>query len=71
MDDNTVDQLHTLTSRLQEYLVEAKDLRMRLTNALEANIWPELRSASGRVTDIPGQRDARASEERRSRQRLS
>ena len=69
MKDETVDQLQTLTSRLQECLVEAKDLRMRLTAALSANVWPDVPSASRRVSGIPGPPRVRPSGDRRTRQR--
>jgi hypothetical protein len=44
--------LHELLNRLAERLAEAERIRARFTSAHNANVWPELRSAS-RGAHIP------------------
>lgn len=36
-------RLQTLTVRLTAHIVEARDVRARLVQALEANAWPDVR----------------------------
>ena len=43
--DETFVRLQTLTARLTEHLGHAQNLRARLVRALEANAWPDVRSA--------------------------
>lgn len=46
ISDNTPARLNQLTARLQERLVEAEDIRIRFTKALDANAWPNVRCLS-------------------------
>jgi hypothetical protein len=50
--DETIDRLYELMARLQECLMEAKDIRARLLEAREANVWPDLRFVFRRSTDV-------------------
>jgi hypothetical protein len=50
--DETIDRLYELMARLQECLMEAKDIRARLLEAREGNAWPELRLVFRRSTDV-------------------
>jgi hypothetical protein len=56
----TPDRLRELMSRLNERMVEAEGIRVRLISAREANLWPDLRGASllrsRRFTDTPDPR---------------
>jgi hypothetical protein len=56
----TPHRLRELMSQLNERMVEAQDIRARLTSAREATLWPDLRAASllrsRRFTDIPDPR---------------
>jgi len=55
MSDQTLDRLHALNARLTACLVEAEDIRARLTRARhDATTWPELRHASRLHADIRG-----------------
>ena len=49
--DLTVDRLYELTARLKACLVEAEDIRARLTKARDANKWPDLRAAAQLLAD--------------------
>jgi len=51
VSDETLTRLHTLTARLSECLVEAEDVRSRLTKARDANVWPDLQPASRVLMD--------------------
>lgn len=51
MRDLTVDRLYELTARLKACLVEAEDIRARLTKARDANKWPDLRAAAQLLAD--------------------
>ena len=55
MSDQTLDRLHALTARLTVCLLEAEDIRARLTRARrDATTWPDLRQASRPNADIRG-----------------
>ena len=56
--DETLTRLHTLTARLTECLVEAEDVRSRLTKARDANVWPDLQPASRVLMDYNRSRRA-------------
>ncbi len=53
MNDDTLDRLRRLNARLTECLVDAADIRARITKARrDATAWPDLRLASRVDTDI-------------------
>ena len=55
MSDQTLDRLHALNARLAACLVEAEDIRARLTKARhDATTWPDLRHAPRERTNIRG-----------------
>ena len=56
--DETLARLHALAARLAECLVEAEDVRSRLTKAHDSNIWPDLEPASRVLLDYNRRRRA-------------
>jgi hypothetical protein len=50
--DQTVARLRELTAGLTERLLEAGDIRARITKARDANVWPDLQSMSRLFNDI-------------------
>jgi hypothetical protein len=56
--DLTVDRLRELRARLQERLAEAEDLRVKLTEARNANRWPDMKTASRLLIDYNDRRRA-------------
>ena len=58
VNDETLTRLHALTDRLTECLVEAEDVRSRLTKARDANVWPDLQPASRVLMDYNRSRRA-------------
>jgi len=56
--DQTVDRLRELRARLQERLVEAEDVRVKLTEARKANSWPDMQPASRLLIDYNDRRRA-------------
>jgi hypothetical protein len=46
VNDDTLVRIDTLTARLTERIEESRDVRARLTEALAANAWPDVRSVS-------------------------
>ena len=47
----TLIRLDTLAAGLNHRLVEAEDIRIRFTKALDANLWPTRRSLSRMFAD--------------------
>lgn len=58
--DDTLVRLRTLKAQLTERLSEAQDVRARLVEALKANAWPDVRSATQRVPAGDRRRETRA-----------
>jgi benzoyl-CoA reductase/2-hydroxyglutaryl-CoA dehydratase subunit BcrC/BadD/HgdB len=56
--DQTIDRLRELRARLQDRLAEAEDIRVKLTNARNANIWPDMKPASRLLVDYNDRRRA-------------
>jgi len=46
VNDDTLVRILTLTARLTDRIGESRDVRARLTEALAANAWPDVHSAS-------------------------
>ena len=57
--DPTLERLHELKDRLTECLVDAEDVRARLTEAREGNVWPDLGPAARLFADYNDRRRAR------------
>lgn len=57
--DDTLVRLQTLTARLTERIGESRDVRARLLDAMKANAWPDVRSATPRSPADDRDRDQR------------